>query len=132
MSSGLGRGLSELLSANLEASKAKGRHGQIGQDLVRRSLAAKHGTNPEEENFEIPESSGSAVESAPPLQSLQSPHSPQMMELQKHLTACEKELENAMQGVHAAFVLQASGQGKLTLSFHNLKELEAILQRLKF
>lgn len=110
----LGRGLNELLSASQQAAKAKGREGQIGQDLIRRSLAAKHGIN---------------LEAEPPAPVKK--HVDPLRELKSHLGACEEELEHAMDGVQARFMLLDSGQGTLTLSFHNLKELEVILQRLK-
>lgn len=112
MNRGLGRGLSELLNASQQASVAQGRDGNFGQDLIKRSLAAKYGTNPEDESFELPPDP-----------------SVRLQEIKAHIGDVEQELTDSMAGAHAKFMILDSAQGRLTISFHSLAELEAILQR---
>ena len=52
-----------------------------------------------------------------------------MQEIKAHIGDVEQELTDSMAGAHAKFMILDSAQGRLTISFHSLAELEAILQR---
>ena len=109
---GLGRGLSELLNASQQASVARGRDGNFGQDLIKRSLAAKHGTNPEDESFELP----------------QDPNV-RLQEIKAHIGDVEQELTDSMAGAPAQFMIFDSAPGGVADFFYSLSELGAILHR---
>ena len=52
-----------------------------------------------------------------------------LQEIKAHIGDVEQELTDSMAGAHAKFMILDSAQGRLTISFHSLSELEAILQR---
>lgn len=119
----LGRGLSDLLGTNQETDASSNK--SVGHDLIRRSLAAKHGKVTEKENQRA-----TAVLSSISRERIKDPQKC-LQNFQNQTDDVEKMLENKFLGTKAMLKIFDSGDGVLLLQFHNIKELEIILSHLK-
>lgn len=119
----LGRGLSDLLGTSQETDAE--RNEPVGQDLIRRSLAAKHGKVTKKGT-----EGATAVLASISRQRVKDPQK-RLQTIQSQTGDVEKMLENKFLGTKAMLKVFDSGDGVLLLQFHSIEELETILRHLK-